>query len=94
MKNGLGEKRNVSHLRVFGSLAYFKNIIGHLKNLDGRIVSIIFIGYEMGSKAYRCSDPNTLKVHVYGDVIFEENISFKWNEMKESPLKQVFFINT
>ena len=51
---------------------------------------MIFIGYEMGSKAYRCCDPKTFKVHVSRDAIFEENICWKWNEMKESPNKLGF----
>ena len=85
-----GRKPNASHLRVFGSLAYVKNITGHLKKLDDRSIPMIFIGYEIGIKAYQSFDPTTLKVNTSRDIIFEENINLKRDEMKENPLKTVF----
>ena len=33
---------------------------------------MIFIGYELGTKAYRCLDPLSFKVTISGDLIFEE----------------------
>ena len=77
-------------LESLALLLYVKTIISHLKNLKDRSISMIFIGYEMGSKAYRCFDPKTFKVQVSRNAIFEENISWKWNEMKESPNKLGF----
>jgi hypothetical protein len=33
---------------------------------------MVFIGYETGSKAYRMYDPNSKRVHVSKDVVFDE----------------------
>jgi dTDP-4-dehydrorhamnose reductase len=32
---------------------------------------MIFVGYELGSAAYRCYDPNTKCVHISRDAIFD-----------------------
>ena len=39
------------------------------------------MGYERGTKGYRCFNPNTHKVHLSRDVIFEEGN--KWNFMEQ-----------
>ena len=41
---------------------------------------MVFTGYEVGSKAYRCLDPTTLKIHIIRDVIFDETKSFEFSE--------------
>ena len=38
---------------------------------------MLFMGYEAGSKAYRCLDPVTFKIHISRDVIFDEKKIFK-----------------
>jgi hypothetical protein len=53
-----GRKPVVSHLRVFGCLAFDKEL-GHNGKLDDRSTPGVFIGYEEGSKAYRILDPGT-----------------------------------
>jgi hypothetical protein len=45
-----GRKPVVSHLWVFGCLAFTKEI-GHIGKLDNRSTPVVFIGYEEGSKA-------------------------------------------
>lgn len=40
---------------------------------------MIFIGYEIGTKGYRCLDPLTMKVHISRDVVFEEGSKWEWN---------------
>ena len=32
----------------------------------------IFVGYELGTKAYRCLGPYTFKVSISRDAVFEE----------------------
>ena len=34
---------------------------------------MVFVGYEHGSKAFRCLDPTSLKLYISRDVIFEES---------------------
>ena len=41
---------------------------------------MVFLGYEAGSKAYRCLDPITFKIHISRDVIFDEKKIFKISE--------------
>jgi hypothetical protein len=33
---------------------------------------MVFVGYEVGSKAYRMYDPSTKRLHVSRDVVFDE----------------------
>jgi hypothetical protein len=54
----LGCKPTVSHLRVFGCLAFGKEL-GHIGKLDDRSTPGVFIGYAEGSKAYRILDSGT-----------------------------------
>jgi hypothetical protein len=56
-----GRKPAVSHLRVFGCLAFGKEL-GHIGKLDDRSTPGVFIGYVEGSKAYRILDPGTQRV--------------------------------
>jgi hypothetical protein len=51
-------KPTVSHLRVFGYLAFGKEL-GHIGKLDDRSTLGVFIGYAEDSKAYRILDPGT-----------------------------------
>ena len=72
-------KPNVSHLRVFGSVVFVKTT-GRLSKLEDRSKCMVFLGYEAGSKAYRCLDPVTFKIHISRDVIFDEKKIFKISE--------------
>jgi hypothetical protein len=66
-----GRKTAVSHLQVFGCLAFSKEL-GHIGNLDDRSIPGVFIGYAEGSKTYRILDPGTQRVHMTCDVVFDE----------------------
>ena len=69
----------MSHLRIFRSVAFVK-AIGRLSKLEDRSKCMLFMGYEAGSKAYRCLDPVTFKIHISRDVIFDEKKIFKISE--------------
>ncbi|KAG8089534.1 hypothetical protein GUJ93_ZPchr0011g28333 [Zizania palustris] len=75
-----GKKPAVHHLRTFGCMVHVKNAAPHLRKLDDRSTSMIFIGYEKGSKAYRAYDPVTRRVHVSRDVIFDEQAQWRWED--------------
>jgi hypothetical protein len=66
-----GHKPAVSHLRVFGCLAFGKEL-GHISKLDERSTPGLFIGYAEGSKTYRILDLKTQRVHTTRDVVFDE----------------------
>jgi transposase InsO family protein len=66
-----GRKPAVSHLRVFGCLAFGKEL-GHIGKLDDGSTPGVFIGYAEGSKAYHILDPGTQLVRTTRDVVFDE----------------------
>jgi hypothetical protein len=45
----------------------------NLAKLDDRSKPIIFVGYELGSAAYRCYDLVTKRIHISRDVVFDED---------------------
>jgi hypothetical protein len=53
-----GRKPAVSHLWVFGCLAFGKEL-GHIGKLDDRSTLGVFIGYTEGSKAYHILELGT-----------------------------------
>ena len=66
-----GIKPSVDHMRTFGSIFHVKNTKGHLSKLEDRSQPMLFIGYERGTKAYKCFDPVNFKV------IISEMLSLK-----------------
>ena len=61
----------VSHLRVFGCLAFAKEL-NHVGKLDDRSTPGVFIGYAEGVKVYHILDPVTQHVRISRDVVFNE----------------------
>jgi hypothetical protein len=60
-------------------VVHVKDTTLNLKKLDDRSRPMIFIGYELGSKAYRVYDPVNKKVHVSRDIVFDEQASWDWS---------------
>nr|CCI55340.1 PH01B019A14.9 [Phyllostachys edulis] len=75
-----GRKPAVSHLRVFGCLAFVKEL-NHVGKLDDRSTPGVFIGYTEGAKAYRVLDPTTRRVRITRDVVFDEGRGWTWDKM-------------
>ncbi|GKA50384.1 retrovirus-related pol polyprotein from transposon TNT 1-94, partial [Tanacetum coccineum] len=75
--NGL--KPTVSHLRVFGSIAYVHVPSQKRSKLDDRSEKHVFVGYDKQSKGYKLYNPVTRKVVVSRDVEFEEEGSWDWS---------------
>lgn len=73
------KKPNISHLRTFGCIAHVKTALPHLSKLQDRSKAMIFIGYEPGSKAYRCYDTNTQRLHISRDIVFDESKHWDWD---------------
>jgi hypothetical protein len=72
-----GSKPPVHFFYVFGYVAHVKFTGGHRSKLDDRSTPMVFIGYEPGSKAYRFYNPNTDRIHISRDAMFNEGRS--WN---------------
>lgn len=81
-----GSPPAVHHLRTFGCLAHVKTTTPNVKKLDDRSKPMIFVGYEPGSKAYRCYDPASRRVHISRDVAFDEEAQWRWDGETASEL--------
>ncbi|KAK1627775.1 hypothetical protein QYE76_002090 [Lolium multiflorum] len=57
-------KPDVRFLRVFGCVGHVKNVRPHLQKLDDRSVPMVFLGYDVGSKAYRMYYSSTKRLHI------------------------------
>ena len=62
----------MSFLRIFGCVGHVKNTKPHLDKLEDRSMSMVLLGYEEDSKAYRLYDPKGGRVVVSRDVGFDE----------------------
>jgi hypothetical protein len=74
-----GERPAVHFLRTFGCIAHVKITRPNLKKLDDRSQKTILVGYEPGSKAYRCYDPISRRVIISRDVVFDEAAQWSWS---------------
>ncbi|GJW27412.1 retrovirus-related pol polyprotein from transposon TNT 1-94 [Tanacetum coccineum] len=72
-------KPTVSHLRIFGSIAYVHVQSQRRSKLDVRSKKHVFVGYDKQSKGYKLYNPVTRKVVVSRDVEFEEEESWDWS---------------
>ena len=76
-----GRKPAKDHLRVFGLVVHMKTT-RMLNKLEDRSTVLILVGYERGTKAYRCLDPMNFKVTISRDVIFEESQSWDFSQQR------------
>jgi transposase InsO family protein len=88
---------NLAHLRVFGSAAFIH--VQDRKKLDPKSRQLVFVGYDLQTKGYRCLDFLAKKIVISRDVIFNEN-KLGIPNMRELPssaddiLKAFFDLNT
>ncbi|KAK3038082.1 hypothetical protein RJ639_031636 [Escallonia herrerae] len=73
-----GFKPSVSHLRVFGSIAYAHVSDEKRPKLDDKSERYIFIGYDQSSKGYKLYNPSNGKIVISRDVEFDEESSWEW----------------
>lgn len=71
-----GKKPYVSHLRIFGCIAYA--LVDLRTKLDDKSAKCVFIGYAAQSKAYRLYNPLTGKIIVSRNVVFDEEAGWSW----------------
>jgi len=79
-----GRKPSLRHLKVFGCISQARFSAPHLKKLDDRSNALVYFGVEEGSKAHRLYDPDTNKIIVSRDVVFEEGAVWKWDSADRS----------
>lgn len=69
----IGRKHNVTHMRVFGCVAYAHVPDELRRKLDNKGEKCIFIGYSEESKSYKLYNPTTKKVIISRDIQFVED---------------------
>lgn len=72
------KKPSVEHLRTFGCTAHVKVVGPTQGKLADRSIPMVFIGYERSTKAYRLYNPETKRICVSRDVVFEEGRKWNW----------------
>jgi hypothetical protein len=79
-----GHKPSVTHLQVFGCVAYAKIPNARRTKLDDKSEKCIFVGYGDKRMGYKLYNPITKKVIMSRDVIFEEDKTWQWNDDQEA----------
>lgn len=72
------EKPNIGYIKVFGCKAYMKVPNNLTKKLDDRSKSVVNLGKEPGTKVYRLYDPESNRIVVSRDIVFEETEVWPW----------------
>ena len=67
-----GRKPGISHLKVFGSIAYTHVLDEKRTKLDDKSEKYVFVGYDSRSKGYKLYNPNSRKIFISRDVEFDE----------------------
>jgi hypothetical protein len=67
-----GEKPDLSHLRIFGCVAYAQLAKEQRGKLDPTSLRGIFVGYTPTSRQYRIYNPKTKVTERYSSVVFDE----------------------
>lgn len=67
-----GKKPELSHAKVFRCEAYVHIPDQHRKKRDTKSRKLIFVGYQGDSRNYRLIDPETNKIIISRDVVFNE----------------------
>ncbi|KAG7578293.1 Retrotransposon Copia-like N-terminal [Arabidopsis thaliana x Arabidopsis arenosa] len=68
-----GEVPNITHLRVFGSLCFARNVLRDKDKFGERSRRCVFMGYPFGQKGWRVYDLEKLEFFVSRDVVFQED---------------------
>ena len=82
-----GEKPNLKHVRVFGSIVYTHIPDRNRKKLDKKAQKLRFIGYTGTANNYKVWDEEKHKSYVRHDVIFNENDFGKSTDANELELE-------
>lgn len=77
-----GKKPDMSHMKVFGCVAYAHVPDTERRKLDKKAVKLRFMGYTNNAKGYRLLDEEKRRILIRRDVIFNES-DFGWKQEVE-----------
>jgi transposase InsO family protein len=80
-----GRKPCISHMRVFGCIAYAKVPDAKRGKLDAKGTKCLFLGYCEGTKAYRLMCVESRKIIRSRDVVFDEDSTSVGHGLEMSP---------
>ena len=80
-----GKKSDLSHVRVFGSIAYVHVPDATRQKLDPKSEKCILVGYSLEQKGYKCYNPSTRKARTSQDVVFDESAAWYAPEKSSTP---------
>ena len=80
-----GRKPCITHMRVFGCIAYAKVPDSKRGKLDAKGTKCLFLGYCEGTKAYRLMCVETRKIIRSRDVVFDEDSTSVGHGLEMSP---------
>ncbi|KAK8934594.1 hypothetical protein KSP39_PZI014788 [Platanthera zijinensis] len=83
------QKPTISHMRVFGCLAYAHKNTERQDKIEETSVKCIFLGYSDQTKGYRLLEPRSNKLIISRDVIFHEEEAWQWGSEHELPQAHV-----
>ena len=81
-------KPKVTHLRVFGSFGYSRNLRPKAGKLNPRGVPVILLGYCTNQKGYIVKNLSTNRIETAGSAVFDENLSVAGAAAKEKLTKK------
>eukprot|EP00253_Pinus_taeda_P027098 PITA_27098 len=84
-----GQKQTVTHMRVFGCVAYAHVPNQLRRKLDSKGEKCVFVGYCGESKAYKLYNPSTKKLIVSRDVQFIEDEAWDGSLEKTANVKTI-----
>ena len=70
-----GKKPDLSHIRIFGSIAYVHILDENQQKLDSKSEKCILVAYSLEKKGSKCFNPSIKKVRVSSDVVVNESAS-------------------
>ena len=91
---GVGKRPDLTHLRVWGCVAYAQVPKETRRKLDPNARKCIFIGYALTCKQYRLYDPISKRLIISRDVIFNEKESYHTQVVGERGERILHYIPT
>ena len=75
-KKFFGKKPDLSHVRIFSSIAYVHIPVEKRQKLHPKSEKCILEGYSLEQEGYKCYNPSTQKHRVSRDVVFDKSASW------------------